>query len=112
MRAHLRVDPHGDPSMSLDQPAGSRPVPTNPESVFAWAAPPVVFGRGALDETGAHVAALGARSVALVTDQGLVASGLADRATASLQRAGLEVACFDRVHGPWAAVLRSTPPRS
>jgi alcohol dehydrogenase class IV len=84
--------------MSTDQPAGLRPIAADPEPVFAWAAPPVVFGRGALDETGAHVAALGARSVALVTDLGLVAAGLADRATTSLQRAGLEVSCFDRVH--------------
>jgi hydroxyacid-oxoacid transhydrogenase len=84
--------------MNRDQPAGIRPVPTDPESVFAWAAPPVVFGRGALDETGAHVAALGARSVALITDLGLVASGLAERAATSLRAAGLEVACFDRVH--------------
>jgi alcohol dehydrogenase class IV len=84
--------------MSSHQPAGLRPIPPDAESVFAWAAPPVVFGRGALDEAGSHVQALGARSVALVTDRGLVTAGLAERATASLHGAGLEVACFDRVH--------------
>ena len=52
---------------------GTRPSPADPESVFAWAAPPVVFGRGAIDETGAHVAALGVHNVALVTDGGIVA---------------------------------------
>lgn len=79
-------------------PHGLRHVPHDAESVFVWAAPPVVFGRGALEETGAHVAALGARTVALVTDVGLVRAGLAQRATDSLRGAGLAVECFDRVH--------------
>src|SRR5437016_5057107 len=68
------------------------------ESVFAWAAPPIVFGPGALDETGAHVAALGIRRVALVTDEGLVRSGLASRVEDSLTRAGVAVSRFEGVH--------------
>lgn len=75
-----------------------RPPPADPESVFAWAAPPVVFGRGAIDETGAHVAALGVHNVALVTDAGIVRTGLATRVTDALRSSGLEVECFDRVH--------------
>ena len=75
------------------------PRPDDPrETVFAWTAPPVVFGRGAIDETGAHVAAMGARRVALVTDRGLVRVGLAERVTASLTAAGVDVECFDDVH--------------
>ena len=68
------------------------------ETVFTWAAPPIVFGAGALDETGAHVAALGLRRVALVTDQGLVATGLPARVEASLRAAGVEVHVYDRAH--------------
>jgi hydroxyacid-oxoacid transhydrogenase len=68
------------------------------ESVYTWNAPPVVFGPGALDETGAHVAALGVRHVALVTDAGLVRTGLASRVEESLRAAAVEVSCFDRVH--------------
>jgi hydroxyacid-oxoacid transhydrogenase len=68
------------------------------ETVFTWSAPPVVFGPGALDETGAHVAALGVKRVALVTDKGLVRAGLAERVEAALKRAGLEVTTFDAVH--------------
>ena len=68
------------------------------ESVYTWAAPPIVFGPGALDETGAHVAALGLRRVALVTDAGLVRSGLPARAEESLRAAGIDAILFDRVH--------------
>ena len=68
------------------------------ETVYTWGAPPLVFGAGALDETGAHVAALGLRRVALVTDQGLVATGLPARVEASLTAAGVGSVCFDRVH--------------
>ena len=68
------------------------------EAVFTWSAPPVVFGPGALDETGAHVAVLGVRRVAVVTDPGLVRAGLAARVEASLRGAGLDVATFDGVH--------------
>jgi alcohol dehydrogenase class IV len=68
------------------------------ESVYTWQAPPVVFGPGALDETGAHVAALGVRRAAVVTDAGIVRSGLSSRVEDSLRAAGVEVTCFDRVH--------------
>jgi alcohol dehydrogenase class IV len=77
---------------------GMRPPPVDPESVFAWAAPPVVFGRGAIDETGAHVAALGVHNVALVTDAGIVRTGMAARVTEALTAAGLDVEVFDGVH--------------
>lgn len=84
--------------VALSMSTETRPPVVDPETVFAWAAPPVVFGRGAVDETGSHVAALGGRQVALVTDAGLVATGLADRVTASLIAAGLAVDQFDGVH--------------
>ena len=68
------------------------------ESVYTWSAPPVVFGAGALDETGAHVAALGVRRAAVVTDAGIVRTGLAGRVAASLRAAGVEAILFDQVH--------------
>src|SRR5881628_1911049 len=68
------------------------------ETVFTWAAPPVVFGAGALDETGAHVAALGLRRVALVTDVGIIRTGLTGRVEESLRAAGVQSVCFDQVH--------------
>ena len=68
------------------------------ESVYTWSAPPVVFGAGALDETGAHVAALGVRRAAVVTDAGIVGTGLAGRVAASLRAAGVEAILFDQVH--------------
>ena len=68
------------------------------ETVFTWSAPPIVFGPGALDETGDHVAALGVGRVAIVTDAGIVRSGLADRVERSLNAAGVEVLTFADVH--------------
>src|SRR6476659_6962129 len=59
------------------------------ESVYTWAAPPIVFGVGAVDECGHHVARLGPRHVALVTDPGVVAAGIVERVERSLVAAGV-----------------------
>lgn len=68
------------------------------ETVYTWSAPPLVFGPGAIEETGEHVRALGVTRVAIVTDAGLVANGLAERVATALRRAGLDEIVFDGVH--------------
>ncbi|WP_265445193.1 hydroxyacid-oxoacid transhydrogenase [Flexivirga meconopsidis] len=67
------------------------------ESVFTWAAPPLKFGIGALQEVGAEVGNRGARSVLVLTDPGVAASGVPAQVVASLEAAGLDVTLFDRV---------------
>ncbi len=57
----------------------------------------VTFGRGALGEVGAHLAALGARRVALFTDRTLRALSPVATARLSLAAAGLDVAVYDEV---------------
>jgi alcohol dehydrogenase class IV len=57
-----------------------------------------VFGAGAIDEVGHHVAGLGLRRVAVVTDPGIVRVGIADRAERALDVAGIEHARFEGVH--------------
>ncbi len=56
----------------------------------------VLFGRGALDQVGERARAYG-RHVLVVTDRGLVATGLVMRVTELLQAAGVESTVFDRV---------------
>jgi hydroxyacid-oxoacid transhydrogenase len=68
------------------------------ETVFTWGAPPLVFGRGAFDEVGHHAASLGLRRLAIVTDPGLAADGLADRAGGLLDDLGIASAVFTDVH--------------
>ncbi len=68
------------------------------ETVFTWGAPPIKFGAGALDEVGSDVAALGLRRVAIVTDRGVLATGLVERVERSLAAAGVESVCFADVH--------------
>jgi alcohol dehydrogenase len=53
----------------------------------------LVFGRGALDSVGSLAAGLG-RSALVVTDRGLLATGLVERVVDSLRRAGLAVHVF------------------
>ena len=53
-----------------------------------------IFGPGALDRLGEIARELGFRRTLLVTDRGLVAAGHFDRASALLNRAGIEVAGF------------------
>jgi alcohol dehydrogenase class IV len=67
------------------------------ESVYTWAAPPIVFGVGAVDECGHHVARLGPRRVALVTDPGVVAAGVVERVERSLIAAGVDSDRFEDV---------------
>ena len=75
-------------------------VPTTmidaPETVFTWGAPPLVFGRGALEEVGHHAAALGLRRVAIVTDRVLAGLELPDRVARLLDAAGIDL---ERIRG-------------
>ncbi len=73
-------------------------APEASETVFTWGAPPLVFGRGALDEVGHHAAGLGLRRVAVVTDAGLARTDLPGRATRSLAAAGVETVVFANAH--------------
>ncbi len=57
----------------------------------------LVFGTGALDRLGGLAAELGAGQVLVVTDPGIAAAGILDRATESLAAAGLQYAVFDGV---------------
>lgn len=68
------------------------------ESVFTWAAPPIKFGPGAVDEIGYDVAQLGVRRVLVLTDPGVAATGLPERVVATLQSAGLEAGLYADVH--------------
>jgi alcohol dehydrogenase class IV len=49
------------------------------ESVFAWQSAPIRFGLGATSEVGSELEHLGVRRVLVVTDPGLLATGLPDR---------------------------------
>lgn len=57
----------------------------------------VVFGVGAVDQTGRLAAELGGKRVLLVTDPHIAEAGHAGRARQSLEAAGLSVAVYDRV---------------
>jgi alcohol dehydrogenase class IV len=67
------------------------------ESVFTWAAPPLKFGTGALDEIGGEVAATGATSCLVITDPGVRESGTPDRVRDLVGAAGVKAEVFDRV---------------
>jgi hydroxyacid-oxoacid transhydrogenase len=67
------------------------------ETVFTWAAPPLKFGIGALDEIGAEVSALGIESCLVITDPGVRAAGIPDRILDQLIAAGIKADVFDKV---------------
>ncbi len=69
--------------------------PQVPESVFTYAAPSLKFGPGAVAEIGHDVAALGARSVLVVTDPQLAETGHPDRVAEALRSAGLTAEVHD-----------------
>jgi hydroxyacid-oxoacid transhydrogenase len=67
------------------------------ESVFTWAAPPLKFGLGALDEIGLEVAATGAQSCLVLTDPGVRSSGIPNRVHDRIADAGVKVELYDQV---------------
>jgi alcohol dehydrogenase class IV len=76
----------------------STPPPTVPESVFTYGAPALKFGRGASDEVGHDLAALGVTRALVVTDAGVAATGSPTRVADSSAAQGIPVVIFDRVH--------------
>lgn len=67
------------------------------ESVFAWAAPPLKFGCGAVAELGEDASGLGMERCLVLTDAGVVATGITDRVTKALKSAGVACDVFDGV---------------
>ncbi len=67
------------------------------EGLFSVDASNITFGRGAIEELGATVAALGCKRVALFTDPGVAKLPLVERARASLARAQVDVALYQDV---------------
>jgi hydroxyacid-oxoacid transhydrogenase len=61
------------------------------ETVFTFAATTLKVGRGAVEEVGWDLKALGVTRVLLVTDRSLVRAGHADRVCDAIQRAGVDV---------------------
>ena len=66
-------------------------------TIRKFVAPEIVFGAGALDLLGRYAVNLGAGRVFVVTDEGLVRTGLVARTVDILQQAGVEAAVYDRV---------------
>lgn len=56
----------------------------------------ILFGNGMVAQIGQEVAALGAKKVLLVTDQGIIKAGLLPKVVEPLCAAGIEVAVFDQ----------------
>jgi len=59
----------------------------------------VVFGAGASEETGEHLAQLGITRALVVCDAFVSSSGLAEQLQAALGKAGVESGVFDRISG-------------
>jgi alcohol dehydrogenase class IV len=68
------------------------------ETVFTWGAPPLKFGVGALDEIGFDCGQLGLSRVLVITDEGVAATGIPQRAVESLLAAGLKASLYTGVH--------------
>lgn len=67
------------------------------ETVFTWAAPPLKFGPGAVDEIGPEAAAAGHTSALVITDAGVRETGLPDRIRDGLLAGGIKAEVFDGV---------------
>ena len=71
-------------------------TPTHPETVFTYGAPGLKFGVGARRELGPALANLGARTVLLVTDAGVAATGAPAELVEVLDAAGVRTVVYDR----------------
>src|SRR5690625_7055747 len=67
------------------------------ETVFTWGATPLKFGAGAVDEIGHDLVQQGAQRVLILTDPGIVASGVPERVAEAARSSGLDVEVYDQV---------------
>ena len=58
---------------------------------------PIYFGPGAIDHLGEYVAELGSKKAFCVFDPGVEAAGVPARAVASLEKAGIQCVCFNKI---------------
>lgn len=66
------------------------------QSVFS-APNPILFGRGAVEETGSRLKGFGCSKVLVVYDKGIKAAGIVDRIISIIQAAGIKTVCYDGV---------------
>lgn len=67
------------------------------ESVFTWAAPPLKFGNGALDELASEIQQLGGQSCLVITDSNIRETGIPDQVLHQLKKANISAEVFDEV---------------
>lgn len=67
------------------------------EAVFTWAAPPLKFGPGAVNEIAFDIRGFGAASALIITDPGVRAGGMPDRVADLIRSTGMECEVFDGV---------------
>ena len=71
--------------------------PADPESVFTYGAPQLLFGPGASDEIGFNLSRYGVRRVLVVTDPGVAATGGPQRVADQMAQFGIEARVYDEV---------------
>ncbi|MBN2397025.1 MAG: iron-containing alcohol dehydrogenase [Deltaproteobacteria bacterium] len=59
----------------------------------------IVFGNGAFERLAEQIGELGGKKPLIVLDRNLSAAGIKERVTASLKKAGMGIAVFDKVEG-------------
>lgn len=72
--------------------------PRAEETIFTWGAPPLKFGAGASDEIGFELSQYDVHRVLVLTDPGVMASGVPHRIADSLAHYGMSYEIFDGVH--------------
>ena len=65
------------------------------ETVFTWGAPPLKFGAGASDEVGFELSQHGVKRVLVLTDPGVLASGVPPRIADSFAAYGITYEIFE-----------------
>ncbi|MGX6446752.1 hydroxyacid-oxoacid transhydrogenase [Patulibacter sp. S7RM1-6] len=66
------------------------------ESIFTMEATPIKFGAGAIADAGWELKRLAVTRAMLVTDPGVVATGIPDRVCEAIEREGIDVVVYDR----------------
>jgi len=72
--------------------------PSEPESVFTYAAPALKFGAGSSGEIGFDLSQYDVRRVLVITDPQVAATGHPDRIAEQMRAFGIEASIFDRTH--------------
>src|SRR4051794_26111576 len=88
----------GDPAGERRPMGGQRNSESGNETIFTMEATPLKYGPGASEEVGWEIKRMGVGRVMMISDPGVIETGITGRIQELIEGEGIEVELFDKAH--------------